>query len=416
MHGGISQHMVTTVHLVSLAARNLRRQLRRTSLALLMVSGGVIAMLLTEGFVEWMFFALRDSVIHSQLGHIQITREGSFSDGRGDPFAHLLPARIDDSAREHAGAIVVSTPRLAFSGMVSTGESSVSFLGEGIDPVREVKITKGLPIVSGRNLERADERSTVLGQGLAAAIGAQIGDHVVLLARTAAGNTNAVELEVVGLFAAMMKSYDENVLRIPIDVARTLVKVEGATSWVLLLNSDDASAAETARLRQTLSERDYEITPWFTLADYYNKTVNLFSRQLLVIRILIALIVILTILNTLTMTIRERTSEIGTMLALGVRRRDVLLQFLTEGALLGCAGGLLGILLGWVLAVAISAVGIPMPPAPGMTSGYVGEIRITSSMLVHALLGGVFITVLACIPPATSASKMAIVDALRHSR
>ena len=85
---------------------------------------------------------------------------------------------------------------------------------------------------------------------------------------------------------------------------------------------------------------------------------------------LIAIILVLSIMNTMTMNVTERTAEIGTMMAIGTRAGDVLRIFLFEGLVLGVIGGLAGIALGWVVNAAVSAVGIPMPPPPGMRHGF----------------------------------------------
>ena len=134
------------------------------------------------------------------------------------------------------------------------------------------------------------------------------------------------------------------------------------------------------------------------------------------VKILIALIIILSITNTLSMAVIERTGEIGTIMALGVRRGGILRMFVTEGLLLGLFGGVIGILLGALLAFTISAIGIPMPPPPGMARGYIGQIMISPGLILEALSLALFTTLLASILPAWKASRMIIVDALRHQR
>ncbi|MPN34666.1 Macrolide export ATP-binding/permease protein MacB [bioreactor metagenome] len=152
------------------------------------------------------------------------------------------------------------------------------------------------------------------------------------------------------------------------------------------------------------------------MADFYNKTVELFSRQVSVVRLLIALIVILSISNTLSMAVIERTTEIGTSLAIGVRRRGILSLFIVEGALLGLAGGCIGVAAGVVLGEVISAIGIPMPPPPGMARGFIGEIAISPALALDAFLLAFITTLIASILPAWKAARMNIVDALRHQR
>lgn len=402
--------------IVDLAARNLTRQRRRSLLALGTVCGGVIAFLLAGGFIHWIFLQMREATIHAQLGHIQITRPGYFKEGISDPYRYLLP---DDTSAVSAIApeqISAVSPRLAFSGLVSKEDSTVSFIGEGIDPVREAPITSAISIVSGKDLTASPPDSAILGEGLAANLGVVAGDRIVLLVTTSNGSINAVELTVAGLFATSTKAYDDTAMRVPIPIARKLMRVQGATSWVVLLHETAQTQSTVALFRSKLSAKEFEVVPWEDLADFYTKTVTLFSKQVGVVRLLIAIIVILTISNTLSMAVAERTGEIGTSMALGVRRSGIMALFVCEGLLLGTLGGLLGIGLGYLVATGISAVGIPMPPPPGMARGYIGEILVSPGLALDAFLLAFVTTLLASILPAWKASRMNIVDALRHQR
>ena len=402
--------------IIRLASRNLARQRRRTGLALATVIGGVIAYLIAGGFIQWIFHDMRETTIHSQLGHVQITRPDYFGKGLGDPYNYLLP-RSEAQALAAAGpdALTVA-PRLAFSGLISKEDSTISFIGEGIEPQLEAPITKAITIVAGADLAPEAHNEVLLGEGLAANLGAVPGDQIVLLATTASGGVNAVELRVAGLFATTTKAYDDTVLRVPIAVARTLMRVEGATTWVVLLRDTDATSRVVRGLAEKLPATEFEVIPWHALADFYNKTVELYSRQIGIVRLLIALIVILSVSNTMSMTVIERTGEIGTSMALGVRRTGILSLFLCEGALLGLAGGIFGVGFAYLLGEFISWVGIPMPPPPGMARGYTAGIRIPADLMLDAFLLAFVTTLLASLLPAWKASRMNIVDALRHQR
>jgi putative ABC transport system permease protein len=130
-------------------------------------------------------------------------------------------------------------------------------------------------------------------------------------------------------------------------------------------------------------------------------------------KFIIGLIIILTISNTQTMSVMERTTEIGTSLAIGLRNFEILRLFLMEGVLIGITGGTIGIIIGFVLAEVISTIGIPMPPPPGMTRGFIGQILINSSLAIDAFLLALITTLIASVMPAWKASRMNIVDALR---
>lgn len=397
-----------------IAVRNLRRNAKRSLVAVMTVAGGVIAYMLAGGFIAWVFQDMREATIHSQLGHIQIVRPAYFEKGLAAPYSFLLPGKSDaQTAIEKTPGVRSLSPRLAFSGLISLGETSVPFIGEGIDPAGEKPISSRITLTSGSDLERANEASVILGEGLARNVGAKAGDSVVILVTAANGSPNAVEVKVAGTFATITKDFDDNALRMPIDVARKLMRVSGASSWVALLDRTELTEQSVAAIRPALPEKDFQIVPWTDLADFYNKTVVLFSRQVDVVKAIIGLIIILTISNTQTMSVLERTTEIGTSLAIGSRRSGIMRLFLLEGTLLGLAGGALGVLLAYGLAQAISAIGIPMPPPPGMARGYTGQILVSASLALDGMLLALLTTLLASLMPAWRASRMNIVDALR---
>ncbi|MGC3961861.1 MAG: ABC transporter permease [Rhodocyclaceae bacterium] len=408
---------MSLVHDAQLAARNLTRSPGRTSLAAVTIVCGIAAYVLAVGFIDWIFVAMRDSVIYSNLGHFQITRGAYLEKGLADPYRYLIAPddKALDGVRRQPGLETLA-PRLAVSGLISVGEQSAGFLGEGIDPVREASIGRELNILQGRRLTQANEPAVIVGEGLAAAIGARVGQRVVLLAHTASGSQNAVECTVVGIFSTSTKAYDDAYLRLPLAIAQQLVRTQGATSYVGLLDDTDATDAFVAALRTPLKDAGLTITPWHAQADFYTKTVALFSRQLAVIRAIIALIILLSIANTLSMSVAERTSEIGTTLAVGTRRRDVLRLFLVEGVLLGVVGGVVGIALAAALAALLSQIGIPMPPPPGMAHGFIGQIRFSWGVALDALLLAMLTTLIASVLPAWRASRMNIVNALRAGR
>jgi len=399
-----------------LALRSILRQRRRSLIAIIAISFGVIAMMLATGYIEWIFWANRERVSVTQIGHIQITRPGYHAEGRADPMRFLLPASTPAlTLVEQTPGLRSVAPRLTFNGLISHGESTISFVGEGVDPEKDSS-TQGLDILSGQPLSNDDPKGIQMGAGLAANLGVKAGDTIVLMANTATGSINAVEAHVRGLSATSMKAYDDTMLRVTLGTARELLRTQGAHLWVLALRDTDMTTAATAYMRQQPALNSYEIVPWTQLADFYNKTVELFSRQVGVVKLIIAAIIVLSISNTMTMSVMERTVEIGTAMALGIRRRRILALFLMEGGLLGAIGGLFGVTLGYLLASAISAIGIPMPPAPGMSRGFIAGIIITPSIIFQALLLALSTTLLASIYPAWRASRLVIVDALRHNR
>lgn len=399
---------------LGLAARNLRRNSRRTLVATSTIAFGIIAFILAGGFIAWIFQEIREATIHSQLGHVQIVRPDYFEKGISDPYAYLLPGQSHEHATiEATPGFKTLAPRLVLNGLISQGEATIPFLGEGVSPIQEKELSSRMEIISGTNLSQDDNSEVILGEGLARSLGVTPGSKVILLATTSSGSTNAVEVSVVGIFATMYKDYDDVALRLPINIARKLMKVSGATSWIVLFKSTDQAEKSTLHLANSLDSQNFQVVPWTKLADFYNKTVTLFSKQVGIVKVIIAMIIVLTISNTQMMSVLERTTEIGTSLAIGLRKSKVVHLFIIEGCLIGLFGGVIGIALGYTFAVAISAIGIPMPPPPGMAHGYLGQVLVTWPLVVDAFFLALITTLLASIFPAWKASRLNIVDALR---
>lgn len=381
------------------------------------VAFGITTLLLAGGFIEWNLMGMRETTIGSRLGHIQVARPGYFQIGQSEPFAYLLPQNsADREAIEKLPGVRLSGARMSFGGLISHGESTLSFIGEGVEPEKEATLSSTLLIARGSGLSGAEPKGIIMGLGLAANLGVDVGDRVVLLANTRAGGINAVECTVLGLFSTVSKAYDDSALQMPIATARELLRVSGSHVWVLLLEKTEDTQAVLASLRSSLADRSLEFVPWSDLADFYNKTVVLFRKQVGVIEVIIGMIIVLSIANTLMMNVVERTGEIGTAMAVGVKRAKIMRLFLLEGLLLGIVGGALGLVLGSIAAAIISMIGIPMPPPPGMARGYTAEILVNASLLLNAALLAAGTTLLASLYPAWKASRMIIVDALRFNR
>lgn len=399
------------------AFRNVTRQYRRSLFGVAAVAFGVIALLLAAGFIEWIFWASREGTIQAGLGHVHVVRQGYIQDGQADPARFLIPADAKEQA-ELATFPAVNTvaPRLAFNGLISKGDSTISFIGEGVSPEAEKRVSRTLLISAGSNLAEDDPKGIILGYGLAKNLGATVGDTVVLLSSTSSGGMSAVECRVRGLFNTVSKAYDDSTLRAPLAVGQKLMRTTGSHRWILVLDDTDQTATTVEALQARLGHSGLEFIPWYDLADFYNKMVTLLSMQVGVVEFIIAAIIVLSISNTMTMNVLERTAEIGTCMAIGRTRRHILVQFVYEGLTIGMIGGTIGLLVGWLLALVISKIGIPMPPPPGMSQGYTGEILITGGLALRAGLLALITSLLASLYPAWKASRLEIVNALRHNR
>jgi putative ABC transport system permease protein len=151
------------------------------------------------------------------------------------------------------------------------------------------------------------------------------------------------------------------------------------------------------------------------LNPFYGQVVRLFGAIFLFIALVMGVIVLFAVVNTMTMNVMERTSEIGTIRALGLRRGVIRRQFVAEGLILGALGASAGVILALVAAFAINHAGFTWTP-PGNANAI--PLRVGVWGRPALLLGTWFILVLvatvAALMPANRAARLPVVDALRH--
>ena len=402
-----------------LAVRNVFRNRRRTLITLAAMGFGAAAIIVFGGFVHSIYFGVRESTIRSQVGHIQIYRKGYSEKGNLAPYDYLIadyPALRE--ALQRLPHVRTVTARLGFSGLVSTGDTTTAFVGAGVVPEGEMNLSALAVIVDGNELASRDPRGVTLGVGLARAFGVKPGDDLTLLTTTKAGAINAVAVKVRGVWESGEKAYDDRFLRVGLPEAQRVLDLESGEvqSIVLLLDATDNTAAVRARIEQLIRERglDLEIRTWDDLALRYHQVRELFGRIFAVLTLIVSVMVVFGITNTMTMAIFERTREIGTVMALGTRRRGVVAMFVLEGFVLGVLGALAGLALGVVLAKAISAIGIQLPPPPGSTRGFTVQIFVVPAVLAQAAQLSIVAATLASLYPAWRAARVNVVEALRH--
>jgi putative ABC transport system permease protein len=400
---------------LSFALRNVFRHRMRSAGTLAAISLGVAGLILAGGFVQDIFIQLGEAVIHSQSGHIQISRQG-YREGRTrapETFLIEQPDKLRETLLKEPG-VQLTLARLGFTGVINNGKRDLGIIGEGVEASAEAKLGTFLRYIEGRALADSDGDGIVLGQGVAKSLGLKAGDRVNLVISLSQGAVNTLDFEVIGVFQSFSKDFDARAVRIPLSAARSLMDNTSAHLMVLLLDKTADTDRVLASLRQKLGPQTYELASWRELSDFYDKTLQLYDRQFGVLRFIILLMVLLSVANSVNMTLFERTREFGTLLALGDRPGRVFQLIMTESVLLGLFGALLGMTLGCVAALIISAIGIPMPPPPNANIGYTAFIRLVPLDVLTAGSIGFVATCLAAVMPARRVSRMPVVDALRQ--
>ena len=223
-----------------------------------------------------------------------------------------------------------------------------------------------------------------------------------------------LDLEVVGIFQTFSKDYDARALRIPLIAAQELLATDGAHTAVVSLHETADTDRVASALRTSLTPQGFELNTWVELNEFYAQTVALYQQQFGFLMIIVLIMLQLGVSNTINLGVFERTGEFGTMRAMGDGAKRLRLLIIAEGAVLGVIGGAMGVVVGTLLALAISAVGIPMPPPPNADLGYTSHILVVPGTIALAFVIGFAASVLASLLPAVRASRMDIAEALRH--
>jgi putative ABC transport system permease protein len=192
------------------------------------------------------------------------------------------------------------------------------------------------------------------------------------------------------------------------------------TAIIVQLHHTAQIPAARARLQSllatTLKGDPLEVQDYETLNPYYGQTIGFFAAIFGFISILIGVIVLFTVGNTMSMAVVERTPEIGTLRAIGLRRSGIREMFMVEGMLLGVVGSILGIVVALILAFLINHGGITWTP-PGRVDAVPLTVRVWGETLpmIGVIIGLTLVTVVSSWIPSRRGARINIVTALRHA-
>lgn len=403
--------------LIGLALRNTLRNLRRTILTLVSILIGCAAIICLGGFINFTFEGLRETTIRTQLGHFQVVREGYFEHRHANLASVLIdePTALEDALRE-IDHVTTVTSRLTFSGVGGVGRASLSMSVVGVDPDSGTEFSDFEIVIEGRNLRPGDESVGVVGRELMTGMGAEIGDWVTVLTSTMDGVVNAVEFKIVGVVRTGSSTWDAVYAKVPLGLAKRALDTDGVERVVVLLDDTGNLSAAVAGLKAVLASAEgaYETREWHELAEFYGAVVTLYEGLFRVFAGIVVLVVLFSVVNTMTMSVMERTSEICALRAMGASSRTIMAMIMTEGAILGIAGAVIGFGVALVAAELVEAAGgIEMPPPPGMSEGYQAYLSITTRHAAIAMGLSALAALLSSVPPALSALRTDLVSGLR---
>jgi len=303
---------------------------------------------------------------------------------------------------------------LVASGIVSVRDESAGVQIMGIDPASAAN-DPYRTMVAGEFIKADDRTGVLIGLPLAQSLNLNVGDSLNLLVNTAEGNVDEQQFTIRGIFTSGTSAYDKSIVFLPLAKAQAFSGAENRASYIFVMLNDREQADAVAAAIQAPNLR---IRTW-TEMNQLLVLVNDFSNAYLTVINLIVLGVTATVIvNTLLMSVFERTREIGILSAIGMKGRQIITLFLVEATLLGAAGITFGSLMGLAVTAYFAKVGVFFGDL-GISGEMLLEDRIypilTIEAAINLIVTAFIITILASLYPARMASRMEPVEALHGS-
>lgn len=387
--------------LLAFAWRNLWRRPQRTILSLLSIAFVTALLIFALSFMVGVYGAMKENTLRIFDGYAQIQPIG-YAD---DPTVDRTIANVSEvtaQARALPG-VTVAAPRINSFGILAHGIRSFGASIVGVDPGSEHQMSSlARAIRQGRYLTASDDDAAIMGETLADNLNLHVGDKVTMLGTAHDGSVAADVLKVVGIFNSGIPGIDRSLLEMPFRRAQETFAMAGLANTIALygpsLNAVNKSlpALHSVARRHNLTVRD-----WGQMQPSLRDIIRFKYASSLVLFLTMILVVAFIILNTLLMSVLERTREFGILLALGMRMRQVGQTVWIELLVLALLGSAIGLAIGvgvsfWLAHRGIVIPGIAQVTAQfGLPSRLYPELTLFSTLtgsaliLLFILLGGI---------------------------
>jgi len=405
-----------------LAFRNVKRNSRRSILTASAVAVTVMSLIFAHSYFKGITEGLYRNLIRTEVGHIRISDRNFLRRERMLPLDDLVSQSnaIEKICRQTKGVKLV-TPRLRFHVMLSHNDENEIALATGLDVEREKNTMPLFNDIIAGNYLLPNSNNMILGNGLAEKLGVNVGDSLIIITRTVYYSQDAMVLRVAGIFHTGFQNIDDHNFYLPIESARLLLDAENMASEILVFISDlDQTKKITTEIKTKLAGFDnLAVIPWYEnmyirdLRPYMQKVMgSLFG--------IIMFIAALVIINTMLMAVLERTHEMGIMMAMGLKGRDLLTLFLLEAGLIAIIGGLVGAALGSGLAIYSEIHGLDFSQMAGKFDMPIPMFKdntiypnFTITGLLQGFIFGLITAIIAAFIPCFKAAKLVPTEAIR---
>jgi putative ABC transport system permease protein len=344
--------------ILDLAWRNLWRRPRRTWLSVAGLAFATGFLIFMPSLQNGVYRAMINNTLHLFDGYAEIEQPGY----RDEPEIRDTVkdvGRLLESVRAVAGENAVSARASAYVLLSSEGRS---FGAEvvGVQPSTEARVsTVAKNVTTGRFLTDDDDGAIVLGATLARNLRVDVGDRVTLLGTDKDGSLAADALQVTGLFETGIADMDRLTAEIPLPrFQATFAMPDEAHTVVVTSENLGTFSPLLPRIRSVASPRGLEVLDWQTLQPGMWQAILLDASTATLIYLATVVVITFSLLNSLLMSVLERTKELGMLLALGMRPGQIGRMVFVETVLLLLIGLGIGLLLGVVLTSHFGRTGI----------------------------------------------------------
>ncbi|MEJ2171167.1 MAG: ABC transporter permease [Woeseiaceae bacterium] len=400
--------------LTRLAWRNLWRNHRRTFIMLAAIILGSWAMIFMTALMRGMVTDVITDGISALPGHVQVHHP----DYRDDPsVANLIPVPDSAMAANFAAAGLEGwASRVRVPAVITSEYESRGVTLLGIDPARERGLTfVDYDEVDGRFLESVEDSGIVIGRKLAKTLETEIGKRIVIMSQDPDNEIADRGFRVVGLFTANVTAFEEAFVFAGKSTIQQMLRIGDRTSELFAVGDDYRNVDSVYSQVNELVDAGVEVKRWFELDAYLGTMLKVMDGFLLVWVIVIFLALSFGLVNTLVMAVFERVREIGLMLALGMKPRNILGQIIIESLMLLTIGLVIGTALAW-LAVQPIKEGIDVSiVGEGMDMWGMSSVLYPELLLRDVILANVVVLVLgflASLSPAWRAAHYEPVEAI----
>ena len=405
--------------LFKLAVLNMTRNRRRSIITILAVGVGLTALIFLWAFMDGSQEEQRDNVIRLLTGHLQIHAKGferSLAAELVIPNHRELIQKLA-SERELKGI----AERVKCEALIGTSEQSRGVVLMGIDLAHESEVTDVAKYVrEGAFLSEGENRQILIGHRLADRIGVGVGDKVVVMTQAIDGSLTGFAYRVKGILRSGSLALDELTVFVTLASARELLDIGDATHEIAVrLTSRAAIPSFVAELKGFLEAEAYEISTWDDIVPEVNQWANYSEAIIRTMLVAVMAVIAVGIMNTVLMSIFERTRELGVMMAIGTSPAQIVQLVLLETFVLGVCGILLGLATGYLLAIHFGQVGIPLRGfEEAFAESFMSPIvhpQLKFHRVIECVGTLVVITSLIGLYPAWKAGRIEPVKAIYHS-